>query len=87
MVPWTVSNRPRDTTEEAWAFVEEGIRRMSPAQRVKRAMSLTILAHRFALAEIRRRYPDEDERKHRLRLAARYVDAETMRKAFGFVDD
>lgn len=82
-----MSTRPRDTTEEAWAFVEEGIRRMTPAQRVKRSISLTILAHSFALAEIRRRHPEEDERTHRLRLAARYIDGDTMRKAFGFTDD
>jgi len=82
-----VSNKPLDTTEEAWAVVEEGIRNMSPAQRVKRAISLTILVHRFALAAIRRAHPDEDERTHRLRLAARYIDAETMRKAFGFTND
>lgn len=82
-----MSNRPRDTTEAAWAVVEDGIRRMSPAQRVKRSIALTILAHRFALGEIRRCYPDEDERQHRLRLAARYIDAETMRKAFGFPRD
>lgn len=60
---------------------------MTPAQRVRRAMTLTVFTHRVALANIRRRYPDEDERMHKIRLAARYIDAETMRKAFGFVDD
>lgn len=82
-----MSTRPLDTTEEAWAVVEEGLRRMSPAERVRRAIALTIFAHRFALASIRRSHPEEDERRHRLRLAARYIDPETMRRAFGFVDD
>ena len=82
-----MSIRPLDTTEEAWTAVEEGVGRMSPAERVGRAIALTILTHRFALAGIRRLHPEEDDRRHRLRLAARTIDAETMRKAFGFVDD
>lgn len=60
---------------------------MTPAQRVRRVADLTVLSHRFALARIRQLYPHEDERRHRLRLAARYIDAETMRRAYGFVDD
>lgn len=79
--------RPSDTSPEAWALVEDGLRRMSPAERVARSASLTILAHRFALAMIRRRHPEETDRQHRLRLAARYIDASTMRAAFGWVDD
>ena len=82
-----MSTRPLDTTEEAWRIVEDGIRRMTPAQRIQRAISLTIFGHGLALANIRRLHPDEDERRHRLRLAARYIDAETMKRAFGYVDD
>jgi hypothetical protein len=84
---WTVTLRPSDTSEEAWAAVEEGLRKMTPAQRVRRCIELTVLTHRIALAEIKRRYPGEDERTHRLRLAARMLDAATMKAAFGFVDD
>ena len=50
--------------------MEEGLRKMSPAQRVQRAVALTILAHRMALAQIRRQHANEDERSQRLRLAA-----------------
>ena len=75
-----MSTRPLDTSEEAWAIVEEGIGRMTPAERVRRAISLTIFTHQLALANIRRLHPDEDDRKHRLRLAARYIDADTMRR-------
>ena len=81
-----MSVRPGDTSEEASAIVEAGLRAMTPAERVGRAVSLTILAHSFALAQIRRQHPSEDERRHRMRLAARYIDAATM-KALGFVDD
>ncbi|MBX3228872.1 MAG: hypothetical protein KIT84_41925 [Labilithrix sp.] len=79
--------RPRDTSPEAWAIVCEGIRRMTPAQRVDRAISLTILVHGAALAQIRKDHPDEDDRTHRLRLAARIIDPETMRAAFGWPHD
>lgn len=79
--------RPADTSEEAWARLEQGLRRMTPADRVARSVSLTILAHRAALAWIRRTHPDETERQHRLRLAARYIDPETMRAAFGTPHD
>lgn len=79
--------RPADTSGEAWSVLEKGIREMTPQERIRRAMDLTVMAHRFALAHIRRQYPHEDERRHRMRLAARYIDAETMRKAFGFVAD
>lgn len=79
--------RPLDTTPEAWTVVTDGIRRMSPAERINRAVALTILSHSVALAKIRRSHPDEDERTHRLRLAARFLDATTMRAAFGWCDD
>lgn len=82
-----VSGRPEDTSEEAWAILEEGLRRMTPEQRVSRAVSLTILSHRFALAQIRADHPEETDRQHRLRLAARMIDPATMKAAFGWVDD
>jgi len=79
--------RPLDTTEEAWRHVEEGLRRMTPAQRVSRAVALTIFAHNVALAQIRRSHPDEDERHLRLRLAARMTEPALMQAAFGWPHD
>ena len=60
---------------------------MTPAERVGRAVSLTILTHALALAQIRRTYPGEDERRSRLRLAARMMDPALMKAAFGWRDD
>lgn len=82
-----MSVRPRDTSVEAWKILQAGLRRMTPRQRVERSAALTVLAHSMALAEIRRRYPGENERTHRLRLAARYIDAPTMKAAFGWPPD
>lgn len=82
-----VTNRPADTRPEAWALMEEGIRRMTPQERVRRSVALTVFTHQVALAGIRKRHPHESPREHQLRLAARYIDADTMRAAFGWVDD
>jgi len=79
--------RPSDTTLEAWTQVERGIQAMTPLQRVQRAASLTVVAHRMALAQIRRDFPDESEHEHRLRLAARYIDPAAMKSAFGWPRD
>lgn len=79
--------RPADTSDEAWAIMRARYRAMTPRERVERAAALTVLAHSFALAEIRRRYPHEDPRTHKLRLAARYIDAETMKAAFDWPPD
>lgn len=57
---------------------------MTPTARIARAIALTILTHRVALAQIRSQYPDEDERTSRMRLAARTIDPELMRAAFGW---
>lgn len=67
--------------------MHEAWRTRTPGQRIQRAASLTILAHSVALAELRRRHPDDDERTLRLRLAARWIDAETMWAAFGWRAD
>ena len=83
----TMEVRPLDTTESAWNRVNEGLAKMTPEERVRRAISLTILAHAFALAQIRQRYPEESERTHRLRLAARIIDPKTMRAAFDWPHD
>lgn len=82
-----MSSCPADTSAEAWAIMEEGIRRMEPKERVRRALALTVFAHEVALAGIRQRHPHDTPREHELRLASLYIDAETMRAAFGWPHD
>lgn len=60
---------------------------MTPAQRVGRAVALTVLTHNVALARIRRSFPEEDERTWRLRLAATMTDPTLMHAAFGWPRD
>jgi hypothetical protein len=75
---------PSDTSADAAARMDAALRRMSPVDRVARAVALTRLVHAVALAQIRQSHPGEDERTHRLRLAARIVPAELMKRAFGW---
>ena len=75
--------RPCDTTPEAWREVEEGIRRMTPGERIRRAFALTAMARGFALGQIRRQHPDESAAQRRVQLASRFLDAATVKAAFG----
>ena len=59
-------------------------RRMSPADKVRKMMGLTALAHSLALAQIRSQYPHESPRQHRLRLASRWIPRAQMIAAFGW---
>ncbi len=79
--------RPMDTSEDAWRHMQEIMRKMSPAERFRRAVKLSCLAHKFAFAELKRQFPQENERQLRLRLLARTVDAATMKAAFGWSEN
>lgn len=83
--------RPLDTSEDALRYMDEKLRQMTPAQKVERVSSLTTLTHGLALAQIRARYPQEDERRWRIRLLARTVDRAaipgSVQVALGWPDD
>jgi hypothetical protein len=74
----------RDTSPEAEAILVEGYRRMTPAQKMERVAALTRMVQELALSDIRRRHPHANERELHLRLASRWLDRETMVKAFGW---
>lgn len=73
---------PSDTNPNVEAFIVDGYRRMSPAQKIARVTELTRTVQQLALADIRRRYPTASPREQSLRLASRWLDPELMRKAF-----
>jgi hypothetical protein len=83
--------RPLDTSEDALRFMDEKFRQMTPAQKIQRVASLTTLTQGLALAQIRTQYPEENERRWRVRLLARTVDRaaipESVRAALGWPDD
>ncbi|MCB9877784.1 MAG: hypothetical protein H6835_09305 [Planctomycetes bacterium] len=57
---------------------------MTPAQKFEAFAQLMAMAQALADAGIRRRYPHADEREVFLRRAARTLDAETMRRCYGW---
>ncbi len=70
--------RPLDTSEEAWRYMDEKLRQMTPEQKIQRVASLTALTHGLALAQIRIQYPDENERRWKVRLLARTTDPSSI---------
>ena len=63
------------------------LRRMTPAERLHRASELRSAALTLARSRIRRWYGDIDEREMQLRLAALWLDADTMRRVYGWDPD
>jgi hypothetical protein len=75
---------PNDTDPAVEALLVEGYHRMSPAQKLERVRALNRAVQELALADIRRRHPDADEREQALRLASRWIERELMVRAFGW---
>lgn len=76
-----------DTSPEAERVLVEGYRRMSPARKFGRVRDLNWTLQQLALADLRARFPGDDERTIRLRLASRTLDRATMIAAFGWDPD
>lgn len=73
-----------DTPPEIEAYLVDGYRRMSPAEKMDRVRALNRAVLALAEADVRRRHPNADRREVALRVAARWLDAEAMRQAFGW---
>lgn len=80
-------SEPNDTHPAVEAMIVEGYRRMSPAQKLERVAALTRALDELALSDVRRRFPEASEREQALRVASRRLDADTMRRAFGWDPD
>jgi hypothetical protein len=83
-LPPRVFLRPQDTAPAIEKVLIEGYRKMTPGQKLERVRALTRDVQRLALADIRRKHPDADERELSLRLASRWIEPELMVKAFGW---
>lgn len=74
-----------DTPPEIEEILLEGYRRMPPVEKLRQVFDLNRTAQRMAALRIEARYgPNLAERELRLRLAALWLDRETMIKAFGW---
>jgi hypothetical protein len=83
------SERPSlsDTSPDAERVLIELYRRMPAWQKLRQVSELNRAVQQLALADIRRRHPHADEREQRLRLASRWLSADTMRKVYGWDPD
>lgn len=61
-----------------------GYRKMTPAEKFARIEALNEMTLQMAAARIRQQYQPENERELRLRLAALWLDDETMQRVFNW---
>ena len=73
---------PSDTSPAIEAILIDGYRRMAPSEKLERVRALTQSVQQLALADVRRRHPDADQREQALRLASRWLSPELMRRVF-----
>jgi HAMP domain-containing protein len=73
-----------DTSTAAEAVLVAGYRRMTAAQKLERVRQLTRAVQELALRDIQRRHPGASAREIQLRLASRWLKAETMPRVFGW---
>jgi len=76
--------RLTDTSPEAARILNEGYRRMTPTQKLRRVESLNRTLVRLAASRIRAQYGDVPEEEMRLRLASLRLGRETMIRMFGW---
>ncbi|MCX6632396.1 MAG: hypothetical protein NTW28_32730 [Candidatus Solibacter sp.] len=74
--------RPRDTSPEAWKVLMDLVRRMSPEEKLRRAIEFTAMVRKLGEAGIRQAYPQASEREIFLRVAQRQLGDE-FQKVFG----
>jgi len=73
-----------DTSPEIEKILIEGYRKMPVWKKLQQVRELTQLVYQLAMNDVRRRYPQANEREVKLRLASRWLEPELMRKAFGW---
>lgn len=74
----TATPQSRDTSPEIEERQIEVWRVMTPAEKLRIVSELVHATEELALAGVRLRHPDADEREQELRLAALRLDRETM---------
>jgi hypothetical protein len=80
-----MKNLSPDTAPEAEEILLERYRQMSPLEKLRQVFELNHMAQTMAAMRIQARYgPNLSERELRLRLAALWLDRETMIAAFGW---
>ena len=71
-----------DTPPHIQEILIAGYRRLTPRQKMQRVSELNKAVQQLALARIRKQYGELSEREQRLRLAALWLNRETMIRVF-----
>jgi hypothetical protein len=77
-----MKNKILDTPPHVQRMLIAGYRKMTPQQKLQRVSELTKAVQQLALARIRKQYGEISEREQRLRLAALWLNRETMIRVF-----
>mgnify|MGYP001813506142 FL=1 len=72
----------QDTPPHIQKMLIAGYRSMTPQQKLQRVGELNKAIQQLALARIRKQYGEISEREQRLRLAALWLNRETMIRVF-----
>jgi hypothetical protein len=75
--------RPADTSAEAWEVFLAVHRRMTPEQKLRKAIELSEMGMKLAQAGLRERYPAADEREIFLRAVRQRLGQELFEQAYG----
>ena len=73
-----------DTDPKTLEVFIEVQRRMTPKQKVRRVFEMNAMLFRLQEADVRSLYPGAADREVFLRVTARRLDAETMRRVYGW---
>lgn len=76
-----------DTHPEIERILFEGLRKMTPAQKLEAVRKMGEFVQDLQMADIRSRHPDADEHEVRMRLASRWLPADIMRKVYNWDPD
>jgi hypothetical protein len=75
--------RPADTSPEAWQVWLDLVRKMTPAERLQRALELSNTVRELAIAGIREQHPGASEREIFLLFAQRQLGDDLFRNVYG----
>jgi hypothetical protein len=78
------SRLPSDTHPDIERRLLDAYRQMTPAQKMRSVKAMHRAAREAIRGEVRQRYPHASEEERALRVASRFLDAETMLRVYGW---
>lgn len=74
---------PADTSPEAWEVFIDIQRRLSPSEKLQRAIDLSMIIRRAAESGLRQKFPQADDAEISLRLKRELLGAELFETVYG----